>query len=171
MLYNILTNRDAVNSLKILSDEGKVVPLEETELDEKSAKMLLRHGLIQFEKHEKKLVTASLKGKQFIKLMDELKELVEKEMKKRSVKISFSLSDEERKVLLLISKLGFRAGRKMLLGQLKKQKVVRSAHKLNKLLESLSQINLVKLDSTAVEITEIGKQTIINDLLEEFNLI
>jgi hypothetical protein len=170
MLFHIFRDRGAVNALKILSSDGRVHSIDGIGLSEKSAETLFFHGLIQFEKNERK-TSISLKGKQFIKLMDELKNLAEKDDKAKSIKLSFSLSKEERSFLLFASKLGFIAEKKKLFRQMKEQKILKSRPAFSKIIKSLEEISLIKSAGALVEITELGKQTIINELLEEFNLV
>ncbi|MBW3020897.1 hypothetical protein KY334_06380, partial [Candidatus Woesearchaeota archaeon] len=116
------------------------------------------------------LVSISLQGKQFIKLMDEMKNIVDSGSKKNGIKIGFNLKKEEREILLKISKMGFDVNVDDLFKKLKKDKVISSKLSLNKLLKSLADINLLEVKGKDVSITELGKKTIINELLDEFNL-
>ncbi len=170
MLHKLLTNRKAVNILKLLSEQDDVFELTELKLSESYAELLLNYNLIQLEKGERTLMSISLKGKQFIKLMDEMKKLVEKGSTGSRLKLSFNLSKEERTTLLLISKLGFDVEISILLKTLKRENLVKTGFGLTKILKALQEINLVELKNKRVEITELGKKTIINELLEEFNL-
>ena len=93
MLYNILTDRKAINALKQLS-EFDVADIKEVGLDKQSAFNLSDHGLIQMDETN---ISISLRGKQFIKLLDELKLIVEEGKKEKVVDAEVVDDDNEQK--------------------------------------------------------------------------
>ena len=164
MLYDVLMNREGVNALKSLSSQ-KVVDLSELGASRGAILVLERNELVQVDEDS---ISISLKGKQVIKLLDELKALVDGKRKDR-VALSFNLNEEEKGLLLLLAKNKFSLEMDKLVKLLKKEKRTR-AFKVNKLVGALTQINLIKIEKDNVVMTELGKNTIKDDLLREFNL-
>ncbi|MBT3262163.1 hypothetical protein HN592_05700 [Candidatus Woesearchaeota archaeon] len=164
MLYDVLMNREGVNALKSLSSQ-KVVDLSELGASRGAILVLERNELVQVDEDS---ISISLKGKQVIKLLDELKALVDGKRKDR-VALSFNLNEEEKGLLLLLAKNKFSLEMDKLVKLLKKEKRTR-AFKVNKLVGALKQINLIKIEKDNVVMTELGKNTIKDDLLREFNL-
>lgn len=165
MLYEVLTDRVVVNLLKTLSTQ-KVVSLTDLGIGKRQLLILERNELIQLDEDA---VSISLKGKQVIKLLDELKELIDGK-RKESVAMSFNLSEEEKGLLLLLAKNKFRVEMDKLVKLLKKEKRTRTKSKIGKLVNDLKQINLVRRENGNITMTELGKNTIKDDLLREFNL-
>jgi predicted methyltransferase len=166
MLYDILRRRPAVNALKQLVDGKNTVDSSALSLANDDLDSLAREGLIH---RDRNLIAPSLKGKQFVKLLDELKSLTETPVVQQA-RVSFSLSPEERQVLLQLSKLGGHANGEMLLALLKQDAVINTRRALSSLLSDLQELNLVKLDKKSVEITELGRKTIMTELLDEYKL-
>ncbi len=164
MLYEVLINREGVNVLKQLSTQ-KVINLNDINLSRQALLILEKHELIQVDEGS---ISISLKGKQAIKLLDELKELVDGK-RKESVALSFDLSEEEKQLLLVLAKNKFNLENDKLVKLLKKERRMR-VFKINKMITALKQINLIKNEKSNIVMTELGKNTIKDDLLREFNL-
>ncbi|MBU0461698.1 MAG: hypothetical protein KJ574_03870, partial [Nanoarchaeota archaeon] len=121
ILYDILTDRTAVNMLKILYDQEHVAKTAHTMpffrlnalLDHKlSLQTVLRMeagGLLTAEKVEDMfIISLNTKGKDFIEQLDKLKSIIEsqeKTKKEQSLKIEYDLSETDQKILVLCLKM------------------------------------------------------------------
>ena len=114
-LYEVLSNRAAVNVLKALAEGEEKRPgyaaacsnLEYRFAGAKEAASLLAaHGLITLDHQQDPIITISLKGKEFIAQLDKLKRVLEQisEMP-QSVKVEYRLTPLERQILHYTAKL------------------------------------------------------------------
>lgn len=164
MLYDVLSSREAINGLNNLSREEEAVDLAQVDLTPKTAQVLSDHDLIFYSENQ---ATISVKGKQFLFLFDELKQLVETK-KKGTVRMSFSLRPSEQDILLLLAQRGDMIFEE--LQELAREKDVLSTKKeLELILNALEEIKLIKRNGM-ISATLLGKKTMAHFLLDEFNL-
>lgn len=164
MLYHILSNRDAVNGLNALAAHSGAVKLDTLSLAEETALILAEHDLIFYDEN---MVTISVKGKQFLLLLDELKGILHG-TKKGAVRMTFSLRPEEQDVLLLLAQRG-NMNPETLFELVKEKGILKTKKDFDRILKALEDIQLVQSGET-IDITLLGKKTMTHFLLDEFNL-
>lgn len=172
MLYDILSNRECVNLLKFFSESEDVVSLSKKKVSDKALNVLFNHDLIHMESGEEILVSISLKGRNFIKLFDELVEITSNTSSKSTkMRVEYHLTDREKSVLLTISKSLFEVELEKLYKIMKKKGQYKLKKSFSKDVKLLEELNLVKVDKKLVYLTEVGKKVITHEVLKEYNLL
>ncbi|MBW3021242.1 hypothetical protein KY334_08150 [Candidatus Woesearchaeota archaeon] len=172
MLYHILSNRECVNLLKFLSESEDVVSISNEKISNKTLKTLFNHELIHLEFGEKTLASISLKGRNFIKLFDELVDITSNTSSKSTkMRVEYHLTDREKNVILAISKSLFEVELEKLYKIMKKKGQYKLKTSFNKDIKLLEELNLVKVDKKLVYLTEVGKKVITHEILKEYNLL
>jgi len=167
MLYNVLKRRAAVNLLKRLEQQDRVISGGAVSIED--ARILADYGLIHLDEQEGVMVSISNKGKQFIHLLDQMKHVVE-DREGRRVNLSFNLTEKERGVMVGISKNDGEVEERPLREALKKEQVVSSKKELASTLEPLQELGLVKIEKDLIRITQLGKRTLTSEVLESMGL-
>lgn len=170
MLYDILKDRKAVNLLKYLYDAKDTFSIEDLGVSKELTKNLADHGLVYFENDKNGKVALSLRGKQFIEIFDELKSIVEANHSPPKMSLSFNLSEKEKEILLYLSKNEFESEVNFLFTLLKKEGTITSKNPFLRILEDLKNLNLLSISGKTVKMTRLGKRTVKQELLKEFNL-
>jgi len=176
MLFDILTNRLAVNILKGLSESEKKKEYSTNiheitgsrESIEIAVILLASEGLIY---REDLLLSISEKGKRFIDAFDKLVAIMKNEPAelKESVEIKYDLTDFEKKVLFTLFRLYQETGEDVSLASLTEElfpyeNLDRRKLRISKELKKLEQLNLAKKvkkeRNVFAEITESGLKVI-----------
>lgn len=154
MLYEILSNRNCVNLLKRLSenDKNKQYSTKLTDIDVNdiygTITVLKDHELVYLEDG---LISISEKGKAFVDLIDQLKDIIEKKEERResNVEIHYDLTDIEKRTLLLVLKLQQETGRPSSLASITREMfpyehINRKKNNVSKQLKKLEELNLIE---------------------------
>lgn len=154
MLYNLLSDRDAINLLYTLSQKENVQSYQR-----ETAIKLAKHQLILLDESK---IAISSKGKAFLKQLDDLGKIITN--KKSSVRINYSLKQEEKDILLMLAQNDMKedAVVRKLRNPFRKKKGVAA-------IKYLQETHLIE-GNGILSITNLGRKTIRNELLDEFNL-
>jgi len=129
-LYNILTNRTSVNTLKtvydneILEKKGYSIKLSDinhklnSEVPNSAIMILEQEGLINKDEVDNDTVLSiTNKGKEFIEVFDQLVELFEEKKKsdnkiegKKNFQVKYELTNQEKRILMLTYRISKEAG-------------------------------------------------------------
>ena len=169
MLYEVLIDRNAVNLLKYLSGLNQIINLEELNGSKKSVEILHKHGLVHAQQEEKMMIGISLKGRQFIKLLDEMKNIIDNKTTSRKLMIDYSLTKREKEMMLAISKSIYEVKVNKLFKLMKKQYKAKKTFMRD--LNLLVDLNLINFFNDKVILSEVGKKIITNEILKEYNLL
>jgi len=123
-LYNIITNRTAVNTLKalytyeVIDKKGHSMSLDSVEqtiktaITEKSLSILNKHDLIRRDRGDLGVILSiSQKGKEFIEIFDLLIELFQAKEKRQNARIEYHLTEMEKKILVMIKRISNEIGK------------------------------------------------------------
>lgn len=176
MLFDILTNRLAVNILKGLSESEKKKEystnvnelMGSRENIEVAVVLLAAEGLVY---KEEQLLSISEKGKRFIDAFDKLVGIIKNEQAetKENFEIKYDLTDFEKKVLFTLFRLNQETGEDVSLAALTEElfpyeDVDRRKLRISKELKKLEQLNLAtkvrKERNVFAELTESGLKVI-----------
>jgi len=166
MLFDILSCRKCVNLLKSLSESEE---LESISGLIHEAELLYQHNLIHIQDGDDVKAGISLKGRQFIKQLDELKDIVENKSTSRKLVIDYNLTKREMDLLLTISRSLYEYEIEKLWKVMKKPYKIKKS--FMKDLNLLEELNLIKSFNKKVMISEVGKKVIKHELLKEYNLL
>ena len=161
MLYNILSNRKAVNALKDIVSKGTYLPRN----NYGGISALENAGLVYA---DQEMVIASSKGKEFIRLLDEMKSLLKG--KQSSPKLEVSLTAPEKDILLFVAYHNHEVVLDTLVKYFRGKKIVGSKKKLIDALHSLEELQLIAFEDSTIHITDLGLRTIRDDLMQSFKL-
>jgi predicted transcriptional regulator len=188
-LFEVLRDRAAINILKVLYDNSQQSKSKHTMLftdivkkipfkvPTKAIFILTKHKLIQSDILEKEyIISLSSKGKEFIQILDELKEiLVDKKEKKHNAHINYSLTESEKRILVMIKRISNEIGPnnitlKNLTIELFPHEVYEKKSRLvTRYITKLQQLKLVERSrkgrESAIKLTESGERTIKNQFL------
>ncbi len=163
MLYDILNNRTAVRILKLLDDNERLNKSYSLSLAQvmrnlglflkpKNAIMLLKaHGLLIVEEGDEYRIGITEKGKEFIALVDELVFLMRNKAEKRRqpFEIRYDLTQSEKRILLVLSKMQQEIGNKVQLKNLMQElyphdNYLKKQSSISKELSKLEALHLIE---------------------------
>ena len=156
MLYDILSDRRAVNLLKLISEDK----MPET-LPRRVIHKLAKANLVLADQSS---IIISIKGQAFLKQLDELHKIIENS-RKSSIQIVYSLKKEEKEILLLLAKQPM----KDLLIYRSLKKILRGRKTIQDALQYLEETNMIERNG-AIFITNFGRKIIKEEILSELNL-
>ncbi len=176
MLSDILTNKTAVRILKVIveneiqnraySMQLDTLSLRFTKDLKKAVLLLADHKLLLI---DESAISVTEKGKEFIVHIDALKQILEQKKSEKKLQIIYDLTDLEKKILVILSKMEREEGTPIALKNLMQELYPYDAgvHKstlLSRYVSKLESINLLEKEKQGrdilLKLTQIGKRVV-----------